>query len=358
MNAIDDEDDDGETDSLVMPDIRASVTLNRTNITSIDHQDRGRRFNPNAEHDPYEEGSFSLDAGFVLSRLAEEMAAAKTLAEVKEVRGKEYGFKFQHVPKSNENTRLCKWAIFNNELNVVVCFSHAGWEPGAMRKGATKRYTLDAGAGAGCMRKCSPCCGKASACKSATKAYVSIRAQLIETVEKVIKYQARLTPSFNLYIAGHGMGGAVASVAAVDFSKTFDQYKPNGMRGPQLYTFGAKKVANEHFAQEADKWLDDAYHVVSLSDLLPHLPTSLVQFGTTVVLGELQDKSINTDEEVEDEEVVISLRTGAGLQPVPAEIVKSGARMTHEEMKGEYCDMYSDLLREVWSQGFGGSSTL
>ncbi|EFA85049.1 hypothetical protein PPL_02045 [Heterostelium album PN500] len=70
----------------------------------------------------------------------------------------------------------------------------------------------------------------------------------------------------NLMIFGHSFGGAMATLAALDF--TYNNYYEN----IGVYTYGSPRVGNQDFAQLFDSKVENAIRVVYLEDTIPHLP--------------------------------------------------------------------------------------
>lgn len=82
--------------------------------------------------------------------------------------------------------------------------------------------------------------------------------------------------SGSLTVTGHSLGGAIATLAALDLVH-------NGYTVEHLYTFGAPRVGNPQFATFAEyvsnSTLMDVYRVVHYADVVPHLPPE--SFGFT-----------------------------------------------------------------------------
>ncbi|MGL4819567.1 MAG: lipase family protein [Bacilli bacterium] len=78
-----------------------------------------------------------------------------------------------------------------------------------------------------------------------------------------------------LYITGHSLGGALATLFAVEIA--------NALRNcnQSLITFASPKVGDKQFAQQANLLLEESYRFVNLNDLVPLLPPSYVKFQRT-----------------------------------------------------------------------------
>jgi hypothetical protein len=74
----------------------------------------------------------------------------------------------------------------------------------------------------------------------------------------------------HVYITGHSMGGAIATLAAADlYALTPDL---------TVYTFGSPRVGDENFAIYYDKIVPDTYRIVNHHDIVPHVPQRFLGF--------------------------------------------------------------------------------
>lgn len=75
-------------------------------------------------------------------------------------------------------------------------------------------------------------------------------------------------PSYELWVTGHSLGGAMASVAATTISKlgyvSSDKIK--------LITFGEPRVGNADYVTVLDNLLSYVFRIVHAHDIVPHLP--------------------------------------------------------------------------------------
>jgi hypothetical protein len=76
-------------------------------------------------------------------------------------------------------------------------------------------------------------------------------------------------PSYKVWVAGHSLGAAIASVTAASFSATKIVPKDQLM----LYTFGQPRVGDKAFADAYATLVPEAYRIVHHWDIIPHLPT-------------------------------------------------------------------------------------
>lgn len=74
----------------------------------------------------------------------------------------------------------------------------------------------------------------------------------------------------HIYVTGHSLGGAIATLAAADlYSLTPDL---------TLYTFGSPRVGDLTFATYFDKIVPDTWRIVHKNDLVPHIPQRFLGF--------------------------------------------------------------------------------
>jgi len=73
-------------------------------------------------------------------------------------------------------------------------------------------------------------------------------------------------PTYKIYVTGHSLGGAVASLAA-----SFLLYN-NITTKVSLYTFGEPRVGDYLFSKQFDSQIPDAWRVIDYIDPFPHIP--------------------------------------------------------------------------------------
>ncbi|ORX68295.1 alpha/beta-hydrolase [Linderina pennispora] len=99
---------------------------------------------------------------------------------------------------------------------------------------------------------------------------------------RIIPYVASLAeryPDYAILATGHSLGGARASLCALDLSIQHPQL----VSRLRLYTYGIPKLGNSEFANAISRLGIPAYRAVNRGDLAPHLPIGLsdyVHFGT------------------------------------------------------------------------------
>ena len=78
----------------------------------------------------------------------------------------------------------------------------------------------------------------------------------------------QLDPTVPCYITGHSLGGAVATIAAMEVALAVPKIKEQ----IQLYTYAAPRVGDRLFAQAHSQLIPNSYRVVNLSDSVPLVP--------------------------------------------------------------------------------------
>ena len=85
-------------------------------------------------------------------------------------------------------------------------------------------------------------------------------------LEKIIQKYNALTKDRGWFIAGHSLGGAIATLVAYDQNRNFTSQ-------PHIYTYGQPRVGNDNFAKKMNKMYEyGAYRVVNSSDIISFLP--------------------------------------------------------------------------------------
>jgi len=73
-------------------------------------------------------------------------------------------------------------------------------------------------------------------------------------------------PNYKIYVTGHSLGGAVASLAASALLQN------NITTNASLYTFGEPRVGDYIFSRGFDSQISDAWRVIHYIDPFPHIP--------------------------------------------------------------------------------------
>uniref|UniRef100_A0A0K0FFI4 Lipase_3 domain-containing protein n=1 Tax=Strongyloides venezuelensis TaxID=75913 RepID=A0A0K0FFI4_STRVS len=85
-------------------------------------------------------------------------------------------------------------------------------------------------------------------------------------VERV--YMDRRYTNYKVYVTGHSLGAAYASLAT--FKISYLNYRKG--KDIYLYTFGGPRIGSYQFAKNFDKLVPNSWRVVVGSDIIPHFP--------------------------------------------------------------------------------------
>jgi len=97
-----------------------------------------------------------------------------------------------------------------------------------------------------------------------TELYRSARPQVMELL--------RQAPAGNpLFVTGHSLGGALATLAAVDLAENSD------FSAPVVYTFAAPRVGNPVFVAAYNKAVPQSFRIANKDDIVVHLPPLVYQ---------------------------------------------------------------------------------
>ncbi|KAJ2057608.1 hypothetical protein GGI17_005543 [Coemansia sp. S146] len=124
-------------------------------------------------------------------------------------------------------------------------------------------------------------------------AYMSAR----QTVQTAVQALMLDLPGYSLTFVGHSLGAAQTVLALADYCQQAE------CDGVGLVTFGAPRIGNRQFAQYVNSLLGEnmLWRVVHDSDIVPHLPQSLLLFPSQYVHSDREiwvkaDKSITVCE--------------------------------------------------------------
>ena len=91
---------------------------------------------------------------------------------------------------------------------------------------------------------------------------------LWQVMEPKVKSLVSANPSYQIWVTGHSLGGAIASLASAWLA--FYNIAPR--KNIILYTFGMPRVGNYRYARQHDQLVNNSWRVVNYDDLVPHLP--------------------------------------------------------------------------------------
>ncbi|MDH6669798.1 triacylglycerol lipase [Paenibacillus sp. LBL] len=92
-----------------------------------------------------------------------------------------------------------------------------------------------------------------------TNIYASTRGQIMSALN-------RLPHDKTLYITGHSLGGALATLCAVDIAANTDHTTP------YVFTYGSPRVGDPDFAMAYTKYVRSSFRIANLFDVVTHAP--------------------------------------------------------------------------------------
>ena len=90
--------------------------------------------------------------------------------------------------------------------------------------------------------------------------------QAYKSVREAVLQAAKETPHRQIICTGHSLGGALATLAALDI-----QYNVPG-KELACYTYGSPKVGNKHFVNSYNRRVPKTYRLVNRFDIIPNMP--------------------------------------------------------------------------------------
>jgi predicted lipase len=84
-----------------------------------------------------------------------------------------------------------------------------------------------------------------------------------------------IDPELPLYLTGHSLGGALATITAMDLARRF----PSLAERIRLYTYAAPRVGDATFAESFRQLVPNAYRVANVADTVPLVPSTKMGRG-------------------------------------------------------------------------------
>lgn len=91
-----------------------------------------------------------------------------------------------------------------------------------------------------------------------------------QLTQQVRRAANQFNPALPCYVAGHSLGGALATLAIADLAQTNRALKPQ----LQLYSYGAPRVGDAAFATFLSAIAPNNYRIINLADMVPMVPPS------------------------------------------------------------------------------------
>ncbi|KAJ7955513.1 Fungal lipase-like [Quillaja saponaria] len=99
------------------------------------------------------------------------------------------------------------------------------------------------------------------------------RTRIISLIRLAIGYlddNAELLLKWHIYVTGHSLGGALATLLALELSSS--QLAKRGAISLTMYNFGSPRVGNRRFAEVYNENVRDSWRVVNHRDIIPTVP--------------------------------------------------------------------------------------
>ncbi|KAI3469889.1 hypothetical protein Pfo_026552 [Paulownia fortunei] len=132
-------------------------------------------------------------------------------------------------------------------------------------------------------------------------AYDSVRTRLISLIKQAIGHRGdslELLPKWHIYVTGHSLGGALATLLALELSSS--QLAKHGAISVTMYNFGSPRVGNRRFAEVYNEQkVKDSWRVVNHRDIIPTVPRLMgychVAQPVYLAAGDLRNATENVD---------------------------------------------------------------
>lgn len=91
-------------------------------------------------------------------------------------------------------------------------------------------------------------------------------------VQRTVRAALNAHPGASLYLVGHSLGGALATLASFDLNQVA------GVRATEVYTFGSPRVGSSGFAAAYKARVPVTWRMTNHHDIVPHLPLKAMDF--------------------------------------------------------------------------------
>ncbi|CAL5026515.1 unnamed protein product [Urochloa decumbens] len=143
-------------------------------------------------------------------------------------------------------------------------------------------------------------------------AYDSVRNRIMALIKHAVGYQdeddAENIPRWHVYVTGHSLGGALATLLALELSSS--QMAKNGVIFVTMYNFGSPRVGNRRFAEVYNAKVKDSWRIVNHRDIIPTVPRLMgychVEAPVYLKFGDSKDALVNNgilDDEDQGDEI-------------------------------------------------------
>ncbi|WVZ86343.1 hypothetical protein U9M48_033141 [Paspalum notatum var. saurae] len=132
-------------------------------------------------------------------------------------------------------------------------------------------------------------------------AYDSVRNRIMALIKYAVGYNdeedAENIPRWHVYVTGHSLGGALATLLALELSSS--QMAKNGAIFVTMYNFGSPRVGNRRFADIYNAKVKDSWRIVNHRDIIPTVPRLMgychVEAPVYLKFGDTKDAQVNNN---------------------------------------------------------------
>lgn len=131
-------------------------------------------------------------------------------------------------------------------------------------------------------------------------AYDSVRTRIMRLIRQVVGYiddGPQPLSEWHVYVTGHSLGGALATLLALELSSS--QLTKLGVISVTMYNFGSPRVGNKKFAEVYNEKVCDSWRVVNHRDIIPTVPRLMgychVAQPVYLVAGDIKNAMENVD---------------------------------------------------------------
>ncbi|KAJ1271823.1 hypothetical protein BS78_06G155200 [Paspalum vaginatum] len=132
-------------------------------------------------------------------------------------------------------------------------------------------------------------------------AYDSVRNRIMALIKYAVGYNdeedAESIPRWHVYVTGHSLGGALATLLALELSSS--QMAKNGAIFVTMYNFGSPRVGNRRFADIYNAKVKDSWRIVNHRDIIPTVPRLMgychVEAPVYLKFGDAKDAQVNNN---------------------------------------------------------------
>jgi triacylglycerol lipase len=102
--------------------------------------------------------------------------------------------------------------------------------------------------------------------------YTKTRGNQISARDSILSSLTTLNPSKKLYVTGSSLGGALATLSALDIAVN------SPFKQPIIYTNGSPRVGNETFVSLFNRTIDSSIRLVNKYDMIPKVPPEILGY--------------------------------------------------------------------------------